>query len=60
MDVNVRYHDVAARDYDSKWGIDFGEEAAAQVLGKMRKALGSEPRPMGRGLEIGAAPATSR
>jgi hypothetical protein len=22
-DVNSRYHDVAASDYDSKWGISF-------------------------------------
>ncbi len=53
-DANVRYHDVAARDYDAKWGIDFGPEAARQVLGKLRKALGSEPGPFGRTLEIGA------
>ena len=53
-DANVRYHDVAARDYDAKWGIDFGPEAGRQVLGKLRKALGSEPGPFGRTLEIGA------
>jgi len=23
-DANTRYHDVAADDYDTKWGIDFG------------------------------------
>src|SRR3954464_8650729 len=54
LDVNVRYHDLASESYDSKWGIDYGEKGAAQVLGKMRKALGQPLRPMGRGLEIGA------
>ena len=24
-DVNARYHDGAAADYDAKWGIDWGE-----------------------------------
>ncbi|MDX6642936.1 MAG: hypothetical protein QOD76_898, partial [Solirubrobacteraceae bacterium] len=41
-DVNTRYHDVAARSYDSKWGIDFGDVGQSQVLGKLRKVLGSE------------------
>ena len=54
-DVNTRYHDVAAAGYDSKWGIDFGEVGRSQVVGKLRKALGSE---LGAGyeraLEIGA------
>jgi ubiquinone/menaquinone biosynthesis C-methylase UbiE len=54
LDVNVRYHDLASESYDSKWGIDYGEKGAHQVLGKMRKALGQPLRPMGRGLEIGA------
>jgi SAM-dependent methyltransferase len=54
LDVNVRYHDLASESYDSKWGIDYGEKGARQVLGKMRKALGQPLRPMGRGLEIGA------
>lgn len=54
LDVNVRYHDLASQSYDSKWGIDFGEKGAQQVLGKMGKALGQPLRPMGRGLEIGA------
>ena len=54
LDVNVRYHDLASQSYDSKWGIDYGEKGAAQVLCKMRKALGQPLRPMGRGLEIGA------
>jgi ubiquinone/menaquinone biosynthesis C-methylase UbiE len=54
LDVNVRYHDLASQSYDSKWGIDYGEKGARQVLSKMRKALGQPLRPMGRGLEIGA------
>jgi SAM-dependent methyltransferase len=54
-DVNTRYHDVAASTYDSKWGIDFGEVGQAQVLGKLRKVLGSQlDRGFERSLEIGA------
>src|SRR6202035_757232 len=54
-DVNTRYHDVAAESYDSKWGIDFGEVGQAQVLGKLRKLLGSElDDGYERSLEIGA------
>jgi SAM-dependent methyltransferase len=53
-DVNTRYHDVAADGYDSKWGIDFGPTGRAQVLGKLRKALGREPGRYDRALEIGA------
>jgi ubiquinone/menaquinone biosynthesis C-methylase UbiE len=54
-DVNTRYHDVAAAGYDSKWGIDFGEVGRDQVLGKLRKVLGSEVgRGYARSLEIGA------
>jgi ubiquinone/menaquinone biosynthesis C-methylase UbiE len=54
-DVNTRYHDVAAENYDFKWGIDFGELGQAQVLGKLRKLLGSElDRGYERSLEIGA------
>jgi SAM-dependent methyltransferase len=54
LDVNRRYHDVAAHDYDAKWGIDFGEVGAAQVLGKLSKLLGAHPGPYPRSLEIGA------
>jgi ubiquinone/menaquinone biosynthesis C-methylase UbiE len=54
LDVNRRYHDVAARDYDAKWGVDFGAIGRAQVLGKVRKLLGPRPGPFGRALEIGA------
>ncbi|HEX6458743.1 MAG TPA: class I SAM-dependent methyltransferase [Thermoleophilaceae bacterium] len=53
-DVNVRYHDVAAADYDAKWGIDFGEKGRRQVLGKIRKALGEDPPTFDSALEIGA------
>jgi ubiquinone/menaquinone biosynthesis C-methylase UbiE len=54
-DVNTRYHDVAASSYDSKWGIDFGDVGQTQVLGKLRKLLGSEiSRGYERSLEIGA------
>lgn len=53
-DVNTRYHDAAAQRYDAKWGIDFGEVGRAQVLAKMRKALGHAPRRYARSLEIGA------
>jgi ubiquinone/menaquinone biosynthesis C-methylase UbiE len=53
-DVNVRYHDVAAVDYDAKWGIDYEELGRTQVLAKLRKALGERPAGYGRGLEIGA------
>ena len=54
LDVNRRYHDVAARDYDAKWGISFGEIGRDQVLGKVRKLLGDRPGPFARALEIGA------
>jgi ubiquinone/menaquinone biosynthesis C-methylase UbiE len=40
-DVNTRYHDAAAREYDAKWGIDFGGIGQDQVRGKLVKALGS-------------------
>jgi ubiquinone/menaquinone biosynthesis C-methylase UbiE len=54
LDVNRRYHDVAARDYDAKWGISFGAIGRTQVLGKVRKLLGERPGPFPRALEIGA------
>jgi len=54
-EVNERYHDAAAREYDSKWGIDFGEIGQEQVRSKLEKALGSWPaEPFRRALEIGA------
>src|SRR5215217_1344813 len=54
LDVNRRYHDVAAADYDSKWGVDFGAVGRAQVIGKVQKLLGPRPGPFARSLEIGA------
>jgi ubiquinone/menaquinone biosynthesis C-methylase UbiE len=54
LDVNRRYHDVAAEDYDAKWGISFGEIGRQQVLGKVTKLLGERPGPFARSLEIGA------
>src|SRR5918997_1254658 len=53
-DVNTRYHDAAASEYDAKWGIDFAEIGQRQVLSKLRKALGQEPGHFGDALEIGA------
>jgi ubiquinone/menaquinone biosynthesis C-methylase UbiE len=54
-DVNSRYHDVAARDYDSKWGISFGTVGRDLVAAKLRKALGTRSdAPFDRALEIGA------
>ncbi len=54
-DVNTRYHDAAAEEYDSKWGIDFGDTGQEQVRLKLVKALGELDRPsLGDGLEIGS------
>ena len=53
-DVNTRYHDGAAADYDAKWGIDFGGIGREQVLGKVRKALGGRLPRFRRSLEVGA------
>lgn len=53
--VNQRYHDAAAGDYDTKWGIDFGPIGRDQTRQKLVKALGSWPAaPFGRALEIGS------
>jgi ubiquinone/menaquinone biosynthesis C-methylase UbiE len=54
-DVNTRYHDAAADEYDAKWGIDFGATGQEQVRQKLAKALGGrgEER-FGDGLEIGS------
>src|SRR3954470_24388100 len=54
LDVNRRYHDVAAESYDAKWGISFGEIGHQQVLGKVSKLLGPSPGPFPSSLEIGA------
>ncbi len=54
-DVNVRYHDAAADEYDHKWGIDFHEIGRQQVMGKLRKGLGARADgPFASALEIGA------
>jgi SAM-dependent methyltransferase len=54
-DVNTRYHDVTADDYDSKWGIDFGPVGQGQVRAKFVKAFGGQvPATFGDALEIGA------
>src|SRR3954463_8809130 len=54
LDVNRRYHDVAADSYDAKWGISFGEIGHPHVLGKVAKLLGPRPGPFAKSLEIGA------
>jgi len=54
-DVNTRYHDAAAHEYDAKWGIDFGETGQEQVRQKLVKALGGDKRAsFGKALEIGS------
>jgi ubiquinone/menaquinone biosynthesis C-methylase UbiE len=54
-DVNTRYHDAAAEEYDAKWGIDFGEVGQRQVRMKLVKALGGvDGRRFGDALEIGS------
>src|SRR3954452_7711274 len=55
-DVNSRYSDVAASDYDSKWGISFEAIGRELVSAKLHKALGAvdSGAPFGRALEIGA------
>ena len=52
--ANLRYHDLAASHYDAKWGISYGELGQGQVTAKLAKALGTQPGPYPRGLEIGA------
>ena len=52
--ANVRYHDLAAAHYDSKWGISYDAVGQDQVVGKLRKALGAQPGHYARALEIGA------
>jgi ubiquinone/menaquinone biosynthesis C-methylase UbiE len=54
-DVNTRYHDAAAHEYDAKWGIDFGAIGQDQVRGKLVKALGGAAgESFGDALEIGS------
>ena len=59
-DFNTRYHDVAARDYDAKWGINFGPLGQRQVLTKLAKALGESPGRFHGHWRSARAPATSR
>jgi ubiquinone/menaquinone biosynthesis C-methylase UbiE len=54
-DVNTRYHDAAADEYDAKWGIDFGAVGQRQVRLKLVKALGGlDGQSFGDALEIGS------
>jgi ubiquinone/menaquinone biosynthesis C-methylase UbiE len=54
-DVNTRYHDAAAHEYDAKWGIDFGGIGQDQVRAKLVKALGgASGETFGEALEIGS------
>jgi len=54
-DVNTRYHDAAAHEYDAKWGIDFGDTGQEQVRLKLVKALGGrDGESFGNALEIGS------
>jgi ubiquinone/menaquinone biosynthesis C-methylase UbiE len=54
-DVNTRYHDAAADEYDAKWGIDFGAIGQEQVRLKLVKALGGlDGQSFGDALEIGS------
>ncbi len=54
-DVNTRYHDAAAHEYDAKWGIDFGGIGQDQVRAKLVKALGGgEVGRFADALEIGS------
>ena len=60
LDVNRRYHDVAAHEYDAKWGISFAENGQEQVVGKLSKLLGARARARSRARWRSArAPATS-
>ena len=53
-DVNVRYHDAAADEYDSKWGIDFGEIGRGRCCGSSQGARAAAAARLRRALEIGA------
>jgi ubiquinone/menaquinone biosynthesis C-methylase UbiE len=52
-DANARYHDVAAAEYDRKWGISYTPVGREIVSRKLAKALG-KPARFNRALEIGA------
>src|SRR3954466_13696103 len=53
-DVNARYHDVAAAEYDAKWGISYEAPGRQLVVAKLRKALGGAAPHCERALEIGS------
>ena len=53
-DVNTRYHDGAAADYDAKWGITFDDLGTSMVRAKLEKAIGGPLPALGRTLELGA------
>src|SRR4051794_40702886 len=56
-DVNTRYHDAAAHEYDAKWGIDFGDTGQEQGRKKRVRAPGGrDGQTSGAGWEIGSAP----
>ena len=61
-DVNTRYHDAAADEYDAKWGIDFGEigQRAGARRSWPRRWAGSTGRPSATRSRSAPAPATSR
>ena len=55
LDVNRRYHDVAAGEYDAKWGISFARERPGAGRRQARQAARRRgPGPFARSLEIGA------
>ena len=45
-DANIRYHDAAARGYDSKWAIDFGEIGARPGAGQAVEGPGPATGPL--------------
>src|SRR3954465_8491701 len=53
-DVTARYHEVAAAEYDAKWGISYEEPGRQLVVAKLRKALGGPIRHFDSALEIGS------
>jgi len=55
-DVNTRYHDITAAEYDAKWGINFDDLGRDQVLAKLHKVVDREiaATGLGKALEIGA------
>ncbi len=61
-DVNTRYHDAAAHEYDAKWGIDFGDTGQEQVRAEAgsRRWAGATARASATASRSAPAPATSR